>query len=273
MSQSWPKQILAPAKVNLTLHVTGRRADGYHTLDSVVMFADMGDKITLTPADGMSIYVAGPFQQGVPTDARNLIWQAAEMCDWSGHVQLTKTLPHAAGIGGGSSDAAAVLKALSVQKDANTMALGADVPVCLRGRASRMRGVGEDLMDLTIPDTPVLLVNPGALVPTGAVFGQLETPDNAPMPDALPAFSTVEQFASWLSEQRNDLERPASHIAPVIGDALDALSDTKDALLARMSGSGATCFAMYPTLKAAQFAAYELEAAHPDWWVVATTLR
>lgn len=268
--------VLASAKVNLSLHITGRRDDGYHLLDSLVAFADMGDRLTLTPGDELSIEVTGPFAAGVPTDARNLVWRAAQGAGWAGHIKLAKNLPHGAGIGGGSSDAAAVLNDLAdkgskIPQDL-ALSLGADVPVCLKGRATRMRGIGEDLSPVALPQLHALLVNPGAHVPTGAIFAGLERRDNAPMPDQIPTFTGPEDCAAWLAEQRNDMEPPAIQNAPVIDRVLSDLRATKDALLARMSGSGATCFALYPTKKAAHMAAYDIGTEQADWWCYAATL-
>jgi 4-diphosphocytidyl-2-C-methyl-D-erythritol kinase len=153
------------------------------------------------------------------------------------------------------------------------LTLGADVPVCMVARASRMRGIGERLQPVSLPQLPALLVNPGVEVPTGAVFSALQSRDKPPMPDDIPAFETPKACADWVQEQRNDLEPPTKGIAPEVARVLDDLSDTKDVLLARMSGSGSTCFALYPTMKAAHFAAYEIGAAHPDWWCRATQLN
>ena len=269
-------EAFAPAKINLTLHVTGQRADGYHLLDSLVVFADVGDRLRLTPGDQLSIDVSGEFADGVPTDHRNLVWQAATGAGWSGRVQLDKALPHGAGIGGGSSDAASVLKALAVQGRPTAkefhLSLGADVPVCIAAQASRMRGIGDQISRVVLPKLPALLVNPGIHVPTGAVFSALASRDNPPMPSHIPEFPTPEDCATWLSEQRNDMQVPAAAIAPQIDQVLSEMNCTENVLLARMSGSGATCFALYPTMMAAHRAAYEISAANPDWWCVATEL-
>lgn len=269
--------VFAPAKINLTLHVTGQRSDGYHLLDSLVVFADVGDQLRLQPGPQMQINLSGPFAKGVPTDARNLVWQAAEAAGWCGAIHLDKQLPHGAGIGGGSSDAAAVLRALTAQgyeipKDL-ALSLGADVPVCGPAKASRMRGIGEEIAPVELPELQALLVNPGVHVPTGAVFSGLHSRDNAPMPDEIPQFSTAPECADWLAEQRNDLEPPARIAAPEIDRVLGDLAVSSGAMLSRMSGSGATCFALYPTKKAAHMAAYEIGAEHPDWWIRAVTLR
>lgn len=267
----------APAKINLTLHVTGQRQDGYHLLDSLVAFADIGDTLEFTPAPALSIVVTGEHAAGVPTDNRNLVWKAAEAAGWTGHIDLNKVLPHGGGIGGGSSDAAATLRMIADQgavvlPDA-ALTLGADVPVCMLATGARMRGIGEQLEQITLPPLPALLVNPGVEVPTGAVFSALECRNNPPMPGRIPSFDTPEECAAWLRDQRNDLEPPTTGLAPDVGRALEALAETKQALLARMSGSGSTCFALYPTMKDAHFAAYEIGAAHPDWWCRATLLN
>ncbi|CUH43564.1 4-(cytidine 5'-diphospho)-2-C-methyl-D-erythritol kinase [Ruegeria atlantica] len=267
----------APAKINLTLHVTGRRVDGYHLLDSLVVFADVGDKLEFTLGPELSMSVAGEHAKGVPADDRNLVWKAAAAAGWTGHINLNKALPHGGGIGGGSSDAAATLRMIADQGVAipseTALTLGADVPVCMMARATRMRGIGERLQPVSLPQLPALLVNPGVEVPTGAVFSALQSRDNPPMPDDIPVFETPKACADWVQEQRNDLAPPTKGIAPEVTRVLDDLSDTKDVLLARMSGSGSTCFALYPTMKAAHFAAYEIGAAHPDWWCRATQLN
>ncbi|MEP2718558.1 4-(cytidine 5'-diphospho)-2-C-methyl-D-erythritol kinase [Pseudophaeobacter sp.] len=269
-------EVFAPAKINLTLHVTGQRADGYHLLDSLVAFADLGDHLRLEPGSEMAIDLRGPFAEGVPVDGRNLLWQAAQGADWTGAVHLDKQLPHGAGIGGGSSDAAALLTALAEQGHKIPadlpLSLGADVPVCGLARAARMRGIGEQVTPIELPVLPALLVNPGVHVPTGAVFSGLQSRDNAPMPEAIPEFSDPQDCAAWLAEQRNDLEPPARGAAPEIDRVLADLGASSGALLSRMSGSGATCFALYPTKKAAHMAAYEIGAEHPEWWMRAVNL-
>ncbi|MEX0302016.1 MAG: 4-(cytidine 5'-diphospho)-2-C-methyl-D-erythritol kinase [Leisingera sp.] len=269
-------EVFAPAKINLTLHVTGRREDGYHLLDSLVVFADAGDNLRLEPGPEMILDVTGPFAEGVPADQRNLVWKAAEGAGWRGRISLNKHLPHGAGIGGGSSDAAALLAAVAGPgtsiPEALPLSLGADVPVCMAARASRMRGIGGQVAAVALPQLHALLVNPGAHVPTGPVFAALASRDNPPMPEEIPAFTGAEDCAAWLAEQRNDLEAPARALAPAIDRALSDLRGSRQALIARMSGSGATCFGLYPTKKAAHMAAYEIGAEHPDWWCSAVTL-
>ncbi|MBY6067533.1 4-(cytidine 5'-diphospho)-2-C-methyl-D-erythritol kinase [Leisingera aquaemixtae] len=269
-------EVFAPAKINLTLHVTGRRDDGYHLLDSLVVFADTGDRLQLKPRPELSLEVSGLFAEGVPADRRNLVWKAAAGAGWTGRISLDKQLPHGAGIGGGSSDAAAVLRTLAGQgasiPEALPLSLGADVPVCMAARAARMQGIGEQVTPVELPQLHALLVNPGVHVPTGPVFSALASRENPPMPDFIPSFSSAEECAAWLAEQRNDLEAPARKLAPVIDRTLADLQSSRQSLLARMSGSGATCFALYPTKKAAHMAAYEIGAEHPEWWCSAVTL-
>lgn len=256
----------APAKVNLTLHVTGIRADGYHLLDSLVAFVDIGDDLAFTPEVDMQISVDGPFAEGVPRDAGNLIWQAAEVAGWTGHVHLTKNLPHSAGIGGGSADAAAVLRAFGGCEHAAQ--LGADVPVCLSRRPQRMSGIGDVLVPVApLPSLEIILINPRVEVPTAVVFSGLTHKVNRPMSETLPEFYAADDFCQWLRAQRNDLQAPALDVAPQIAAALSAL-DT--ALVARMSGSGATCFGLYHC--GAQAEAARLRELHPDWWIAAGKL-
>jgi 4-diphosphocytidyl-2-C-methyl-D-erythritol kinase len=258
----------APAKVNLTLHVTGRRADGYHLLDSVVAFADVGDRLTVAPGDGLT--VTGPFAPGVPTDDANLVRRALRLAGAPRAVTLEKHLPHPGGIGGGSSDAAAALRLVGAAPPvAALLGLGADLPVCMAARAARMRGVGERVAPLALPPLPAVLLHPGLDCPTGAVFRALASPDN-PGHDAVPEGLDAAAFAAWLARQRNDLEPAAQAVAPGIGAALDVLR-ASGAAVARMSGSGATCFGLYATPGAAEAAARGL--ARPGWWVRATVLR
>jgi 4-diphosphocytidyl-2-C-methyl-D-erythritol kinase len=278
-------RLFAPAKVNLALHVTGRRADGYHLLDSVVVFADIGDWLEILPSEALSLTVTGPRAAGVPADRRNLIWQAAELFapDRAGQgaaITLDKHLPHAGGIGGGSADAAAALRGLAslwnrpLPPDDAVLSLGADVPVCLHGRPARMMGIGETLGALPpLPPLWIVLVNPGIEVPTGAVFKTLQTPDNPALPE-FPSggWPDAAAFAHWLGGARNDLEPPARALVPKIATVLDALSARPGCLLARMSGSGGTCFGLFATPEAAAAACESLHA-DTDWWVVDAAIR
>ena len=262
-------KVFAPAKVNLTLHVTGQRSDGYHLLDSLVMFADVGDRLELRLSGTSSLTVSGPKANGVPAGAQNLVLRAAGLMAVDAEIALEKHLPAAAGIGGGSSDAAAVLSAIRDLTGRSIpdqgLSLGADIPVCLIGQAAVMRGIGEDVKVLdNMPHLPAVLVNPGVAVPTAAVFQGLARKDNPPM-DPLPPQLSFEPLIDWLAQQRNDLQAPAIAAQPVIGDVLRAIVATEGCRLARMSGSGATCFGLYETAEAATNAATVLR--HPDWWV------
>jgi len=272
---------IAPAKVNLALHVTGRRSDGYHLLDSLVVFAGVGDRLEAEPAAGLSLSLKGPFASGLGAGADNLVLRAADLLRPPGQgaaLHLTKALPVAAGIGGGSADAAAALRLLARLWDvplpapARALALGADVPVCLAGRSARMRGIGGDLAAVALPPVWIVLVNPGVPVPTGGVFAGLARRDNAPMPD-LPRFCDAAALFGWLARQRNDLEAPARALAPAIDAVLAALAGQPGCGLARMSGSGATCFALFGTEAPALAAAQALRAAEPRWWVAAAPVR
>jgi 4-diphosphocytidyl-2-C-methyl-D-erythritol kinase len=234
-----------------------------------VVFVDVGDQLQLTQSDQMSLDVMGPYASGVPTDARNLVWRAAALCGLAADIVLEKNLPNAAGIGGGSADGAAVIrgaKQLGYTAEEDIASLGADVPVCMSPEPQRMEGIGECLKPVNgLPDLWVVLVNPGIDVPTPAVFSALQDKSNTPMATALPQWKTFDDFCAWLDDQRNDLEAPAIEIQPIIADVLGTLSD---AALARMSGSGATCFGLYPSAHASVIAAARIKKNHPDWWVV-----
>lgn len=275
MSPKGAVQELAPAKINLTLHVTGQRPDGYHLLDSLVVFADFGDLLTIAPAEAPSLTLTGPLSAGLPTDDSNLVRKAMAFAGWTGAVTLEKRLPAAAGIGGGSSDAAATLRGLARLLDAplpdGTEALGADVPVCLAARAARMQGVGEVVTPLpALPPLHAVLVNPGIDIPTPVIFRALTAKTNPPMPVDLPDWPDAAALIDWLHGMRNDLEPAALSQAPEVGAVLDRLRQDKACLLARMSGSGATCFALTDTRQAAEEMADRL--SDTGWWVQPVTL-
>ena len=270
-------EAFAPAKINLTLHVTGQRADGYHLLDSLVVFADCGDWLTLAPADDLTLTVTGPRAEGVPTDGRNLVLKAAALFGpgRGAAITLDKHLPAAAGIGGGSSDAAAALRGLAqlwdmaLPEPQAVLSLGADVPVCLAPRSLRMRGVGEEITEgPRLPAMGLVLVNPGVEVPTPAVFKALTRKDNPAMPHP-PGWASAATMAHWLKTQRNDLEAPAMVLAPVIGTVLKAIGASPGCHMSRMSGSGATCFGLFDTRAEAEVAAAALRAENLGWWVAA----
>jgi 4-diphosphocytidyl-2-C-methyl-D-erythritol kinase len=272
----------APAKINLSLHVTGQRDDGYHLLDSLVVFAGVGDEISVTPSAELKVEVSGPFAQGVPTDDRNLVLRAARLLQTSrkteagATIRLVKNLPHAAGIGGGSSDAATVLRLLPELWNVRPLrpvhpgvsTLGADVPVCMHAPAPvRMRGVGERIDPVPgLPLCGLVLVNPRVEVPTPKVFAALARKDGSPM-EELPDGLDLAGFIAWLSRQRNDLLAPAEGISPVISSALDRLRRTKDVLFATMSGSGATCVGVTADIGKARTAARAIQVAEMGWWV------
>lgn len=268
----------APAKINLTLHVTGQRADGYHLLDSLVVFAEVGDWVSVS--DGpLSLAISGPQTAALPVTDDNLVLRAARTMGVQACIKLEKHLPIASGIGGGSADAAACLRALTkltgepLPGAAVVLALGADVPVCLAGRPVRMQGVGEVLAPVSVlPAMFVVLVNPGVAVATPSVFKALLQKDN-PVMQAVPECQGAAEFAVWLAKQRNDLEAPAQELAPVIGGVKAALAAQAGCLLARMSGSGATCFGLFATADKAETARITIARQHPEWWCAAGAMR
>jgi len=218
----------APAKINLTLHVTGQRADGYHTLDSLVVFADVGDRVVARPSGTLQMFVTGPMAKDVPVDDSNLIMRAARLMGVGAELHLEKHLPSAAGIGGGSSDAAATLRALAAMTGrkvpADVMPLGADVPVCLLARAARMAGIGEIALPVEgLPRLHAVLVNPRVAVSTPDVFKRLDHKTNPKMGPTPEAWGGAAGLCAWLVTQRNDLELPAISLQTVIGEALGLL--------------------------------------------------
>ena len=284
----------APAKINLTLRVVGRRADGYHELESLVVFAGVGDTLTLSPARSLALTVNGPTAAASGSTDDNLVLKAAralaERVDGlkPGRFVLTKRLPVAAGVGGGSSDAAAALRLLA---RANRIALddpklmeaarmtGADVPVCVDPRSRTMRGIGEILSGpLALPRLPAVLVNPRVAVPTRDVFAALrDLKAQKAQAGGVVAFESRPRWKAAdlieaLANEPNDLEAPAVAIAPAIAQVLADLRSLRGCRLARMSGSGATCFGLFGTAPAAATAARALRSRHPEWWVRATKL-
>jgi 4-diphosphocytidyl-2-C-methyl-D-erythritol kinase len=279
----------APAKVNLTLHVLGRRADGYHEIESLVVFAGVGDALTFTPGRALALTVGGPTAAGAGETADNLVLKAARALAERieglqlGGFALSKRLPVAAGLGGGSSDAAAALRLLArangiALDDPRVMqaarATGADVPVCLDPRPRLMRGIGEILSEpLDLPKLPAVLVNPGVAVPTRDVFAALNLPIGQVAPASPPLGATSPTFSSLadaIAAGRNDLEAPAIELQPAIAEVLSVLRNLPGCRLARMSGSGATCFGLFDLSQDAEAAARTLEVGYPAWWVRAT---
>jgi 4-diphosphocytidyl-2-C-methyl-D-erythritol kinase len=273
-------EAFAAAKLNLSLHVTGRRADGYHLLDSLVAFADVGDRILAERAEGLSLTITGTQGAGLPLGEDNLVLRAARLMPGAGaRITLDKVLPVASGIGGGSADAAATLRALAglyglpLPSPQAVLGLGADVPVCLAGRACRMAGVGEIVTPLVLPEVAVVLANPGVAVATPAVFAALDRRENAGMPEGLPPLRDLRALVAFLQGTRNDLEPAAIRLVPVIAQVRAALAAQPGCALARMSGSGATCFGLFEDGARAEAAAAALRVAEPAWWVNAATLR
>ncbi len=272
----------APAKVNLSLHVIGRRADGYHLLDSLVVFPRVGDIVEAEDAGVLSLAISGPFADRLTADGDNLVLRAAVHLLGGRHgaaLRLRKQLPVAAGLGGGSADAAAVLRLLARRHDlrlpqpADLVGLGADVPVCVTGRSSRMRGIGEQLATVSTPPFWLVLAHVGAPVSTAAVFAALNQTENSPMPGAcLNALRTPSAFFRFLAGQRNDLELAAIALCPPIAHALAALAAQPGAGPVRVSGSGAACFGMFETESSAFAAAEVIQRAEPTWWVVAASV-
>ncbi|MET0307918.1 MAG: 4-(cytidine 5'-diphospho)-2-C-methyl-D-erythritol kinase [Sphingomonas sp.] len=267
----------ARAKLNLALHVRARRPDGYHELETLFAFVEDGDVLTVAPADADSLALTGPFGAVLSGEGDNLVMRAAarfrEAVGGGAHaITLDKRLPVASGIGGGSADAAATLRALArlhgVPLDDPALfaiadGLGSDVPACLLGRTARGRGRGEQLEPIAgLPGTPALLVNPGVAVSTAAVFRAWDGVDRGPIGQG--------DLLEISRAGRNDLESPARTIAPAIDEVLDALSARNNILLARMSGSGATCFALFENEEARAGAAADL--ARPGWWTLETRL-
>lgn len=268
----------AHAKINLALHVRARRPDGYHEIETLFAFCEDGDRLTVEPADELSLDISGSFAEGLEADERNLVLRAAQaLRDGAGVAEgamfrLEKRLPVAAGLGGGSADAAAAIRLLIrlwginpalVDLPALMIALGADVPACLASKTLFGSGTGGLLepVDLDVAGAPVLLVNPRLPCATGPVFGGWDGTDRGPLDPE-----------SW-QEARNDLELPAKALVPEIGTVLDALGGLADARLARMSGSGATCFALFDDPAACEAGEAAIRAARPHWWTMASRLR
>lgn len=280
----------APAKINLALHVTRRREDGYHDLESLVVFADVADEIEAVSAKADSLTIIGPFAKGLGSGETNLVSRAVAAFRerWPDAVstglamRLTKNLPVAAGIGGGSADAAAALR-LMVSLSTQTIplaelsnlaaALGADVPACLVSTPLLAQGVGELLTPLPeFPALHIVLVNPMIPLATADVFRRLRAHDNYPLPELPSPLTRPAQLGLWLAETRNDLQPPAVKLVPIIGDIVAHLAETQGCILARMSGSGATVFGLFGSSGQAHQAAQVMRAANPDHWVAAAPL-
>ena len=303
--------IRAPAKINLNLHIAGKRPDGYHELSGLVAFADYGDELEVElasfeadegrasdkeDAGGRSDWaldVQGPFADALigegPPCRDNLVLNAARLfntysgLNYRGSIRLRKNLPIASGMGGGSSDAAAMLRALQSlcatpidedQLQKLALEIGADVPMCLRPKAQFISGVGEIYHFLPLPaPLPAVLVNPILAVSTREVFGRLNASPCSSASVQVPTFSSIKELYQWLLQQRNDLQSPALELVPRIGDVLDIIAKTPNCLLARMSGSGASCFGLYADIEQAKRAASIIGEANPNWWVMPCLLE
>ena len=294
-------RVFAPAKINLFLHVGAKRDDGYHALQSLVVFTEVGDELSLAPANDMTLSVSGPFASSLPVGADNLVLKAARALAQrvsvtdGARIALTKNLPIASGIGGGSADAAAALRGLRplwglshpgddvvwghwvpfANRESDFLAaldVGSDVPVCLLSAPAWMEGRGEKVWSLDdLPETSLVLVNPGMPVGTAEVFRLLER--RTGIAEMIPSGwgNSAHDLVAYLSNATNDLEAPACSACPVISEVLDAIGRT-GAMLRRMSGSGATCFGIFEDANAAAAAADALSARHPEWWVRATKI-
>lgn len=277
----------APAKVNLDLRITGLRPDGYHELDSLVAFTAWADQLTFIPDRGLTLEISGPFAAALADRADNLVLRAARrLAEHAGRppdvrIALHKRIPVAAGLGGGSADAAATLRGLSRLwqlglSDADllplALELGADVPVCLRSGPARMRGIGERIEPIDLPVLDLVLANPNHAVSTAQVFAALGAVARASGPEE-PLPTGHADLLARLRARGNDLEAPARRVAPVIGEVLGELSGQPGCRLARMSGSGATCFGVFDDREAAAGVAGGIRRARPAWWVISTATR
>lgn len=277
----------APAKINLALHIVGRRADGYHLVESLCVFTRFGDRIAARHAEADVLEVVGEFAAGVPLDASNLVIRARDaMRDVEGPmrrpvaISLEKNIPVSSGVGGGSSDAAATMRAMAklhgLEPDPETLArlgipLGADVPMCVAARPLIARGIGDVIETLAdFPALAIVLVNPRVAISTPRVFALLARRENPPLPVLPKRLATTVDLAEWLRGTRNDLHDAALSIAPGVADAIATLQD-HGALFARMSGSGATCYGLFAGTSQAEDAAGGIKARRPAWFCVATT--
>ena len=280
-----PLRAKAQAKINLFLHVTGRRANGYHELDSLVAFADIADELTVSAHPALQLEVSGRFAKAAGPDADNLVLRAALALQRAAGIttgaalHLTKNIPAGAGLGGGSADAAAALKLLNrcwtlgLADSALAeigLKLGADIPVCLAGRPMRMMGIGEVLEPVPgLAPLHAVLAHPGNGLSTPAVFDALAGRWSGKAPEFDADLTNSERLLALLAATQNDLEAPAIALLPEIGVILSALRSKPKCLLARMSGSGSACFGLFPTGDAAALAANQLAISHPGWWIAA----
>ncbi|MDA1238460.1 MAG: 4-(cytidine 5'-diphospho)-2-C-methyl-D-erythritol kinase [Proteobacteria bacterium] len=268
-------KLLAPAKINLTLHVTSQRSDGLHLLDSLIVFTKLGDILSFKSANKTSLSVTGLERFSFPVDQNNIILKAANLAGsgYQREIFLKKILPVSSGIGGGSADAAATLRDIAhlgfsvSQKE--IFNLGADVPACLKCQPLRVQGVGETFQ--VIPNWPkggaLILVNPRIPLSTSKVFNALLRKDNEPMETKIPFFKNIKSLANFVLKNRNDLQDTSIKLEPEISKVLISIKKTEGCLIARMSGSGATCFGLFETLRGANEAASRLRKDFPNWWI------
>jgi 4-diphosphocytidyl-2-C-methyl-D-erythritol kinase len=276
-----PLRIDAPAKLNLFLHITGKRPDNFHLLESLIIFTQFGDRLEFAPSDHLQLSVTGPFADAIDTEEDNLVLRAARALGGGrgAHITLHKHIPVAAGLGGGSADAAATLRGLitlwgleigdsELQRIA--VRLGSDVPVCLRSQAAFVSGIGEFVSPVGVTGPLWLaLVNPGEKLPTAEVFRHFYTTPAASLePPRL--IDSLPELMDYTRPKYNMLEAAAKKLLPVIGNALEAIAATPGCLLSRMSGSGATCFGVYESQNEAETAVRLLMREYPKWWCVAT---
>jgi 4-diphosphocytidyl-2-C-methyl-D-erythritol kinase len=280
--------VFAPAKINLFLHAGEKRADGYHELESLVAFADVGDELEFATSGSLTLSLSGPFAKGLQAESDNLVLRAARaLAAHARHsegvaIALTKNLPVASGIGGGSADAAATLRGLvklwkldipAVELAVLAASLGSDVPVCVESKAAWMEGRGEKVTPAGIlPEMAMVLINPGAAVSTADVFRGLKSRRGTGTVDHRTLMRNPRDLIAFLKTTANDLEAAARTIAPVIGEVLSELSRMVGIELWRMSGSGATCFGLFEDASSAEMAAIALSHSHPTWWVQATRI-
>lgn len=279
-------RLIAPAKLNLSLHIVGKRLDGYHLLESLVAFTAFGDLLELAPADALTFQTRGAFASALSPDD-NLVMRVARMLTErygvknGAHITLHKNIPVGAGLGGGSADAAAAMVGLCrlwelpiKLDDIREMALslGSDVPACLLSKTAWLTGIGETITPVQMPELWLVLVNPRLPLLTADVYHAFDGSFIAP--GARPEqWENTESLVQFLRNQHNALQSPALSLMPPIGELLAALQATPECLLARMSGSGATCFGLYPDAQLAEQAALSLQADHPEWWVTATSVH
>ena len=275
----------ASAKVNLCLKIVGQKSDGFHLLDSIVGFTEFGDHLSFKKSDELKLTAKGAFSDQIPVDKSNLILKAAELLrtinniKTGAHITLTKNLPPSAGLGGGSSDAAATIRGLSrlwgtdLPEIDDLMKIGSDLPVCINQKTQHMKGFGEVLEEInTFPNLPILLVNPLKKVSTQTVFRMLKNKKNPPLSKYEKLFQAKKDWINWLLLQRNDLMEPAVKVEPVISEVLRLISKQISVEKVSMSGSGATCFGIFENKHDCDLAMKRVRLERPDWWSVSTEI-